>query len=253
MIRTLPRRHTVTAGLVAGLMVAAALPVQAVNIPEGGAVTPGSSYLFHLRVTSTCDGLPMDELEVTIPESVVNSVPEAVPGWDVMIEAPEEMDEEAAEGDESAEAEAEAAKGDEEVAPTVVRWSGGLLEDGYLLDFGIRARFPDEEGEVLEFPVVQRCGEEELESAPTVTLAKRYGNGDIAEMSATIDQLAGDVEVLRADVDQLQKQVGEVNVENLRSRVGDNEKAVKDLDERVTAIEEGEPAPEPLPEEESEG
>ena len=129
MIRTLLPRRTVTAGLVAGLMVAAALPVQAVNIPEGGAVTPGSSYLFHLRVTSTCDGLPMNELEVTIPEGVVNVVPEAVPGWDVAIEAPEEMDEEAAEGDESAEA--EAAADDEEVAPTVVRWSGGLLEDGY--------------------------------------------------------------------------------------------------------------------------
>lgn len=251
MIRTLPPRRTLTAGLVAGLMVAAALPVQAVNIPEGGAVTPGSSYLFHLRVTSTCDGLPMNELEVTIPEGVVNVVPEAVPGWDVAIEVPEEMDEEAAEGDESAEG--EAAEDDEEVAPTVVRWSSGLLEDGYLLDFGIRARFPEEEGEVLEFPVVQRCGETELESAPTVTLAKRYGNGDITELSATVDQLAGDVEVLRADVDQLQQQVGDVNVRNLRTRVGDTEKAVEALDERVTAIEEGEPVPEPLPEEETEG
>ena len=70
-------------------MVAAALPVHAVSIPEGGAVTPGSSFLFHLQVTSTCDGLPMDELEVTIPEGVTNPTPEVAPGWDVSIVAPE--------------------------------------------------------------------------------------------------------------------------------------------------------------------
>ena len=231
-----PRRALV-AGALASLMVAAALPVHAVNIPEGGAVTPGSSFLFNLRVTSTCDGLPMNELEVTIPESVTNPTPEVVPGWDVSIEAPGEMDDQTAEAD---------VEGDDAaVPPTVVRWSNGLLEDGFLIDFGIRARFPDEEGAVLEFPVVQRCGDVEVESLPTITLTLRYGQADIAALSDQVDGLSAEVDVLRADVDQLQQQVGDVNVEFLRGRVGDTEKAIVELDERVVALEEGEPAPEP--------
>ena len=36
-----------------------------------------------------------------------------------------------------------------------------------------------------------------------------------------------------------------MNVEFLRGRVGDTEKAIEALDERVVALEEGEPAPEP--------
>jgi len=245
MTRVHVPRRAVTAGLTAGLMVAAALPVQAVNIPEGGAVTPDSTFLFHLRVTSTCDGPPMDELEVTIPEGVVNPVPEAVPGWNVEIEAPEESEDDTVEAED--ESDEEAAENEDEAEPVVLRWTDGMLEDGHLLDFGIRARFPDEEGLVLEFPVIQRCGLAELEHAPTITLAKRYGQADLAEMSADVDQLAADVDVLRADVDQLQQQVGDVNVVNLRGRVSDTEKAIDDLDERVTALEEGEPAPEPEP------
>ena len=86
MTRSHAPRRAILAGTFASLLVAAAVPAHAVNIPEGGAVTPDSSFLFHLRVTSTCDGLPMEELEVTIPDSVRNPVPEAVPGWDVTIE-----------------------------------------------------------------------------------------------------------------------------------------------------------------------
>jgi uncharacterized protein YcnI len=238
MTHTHAPRRAALAGIIAGLMVAAALPVHAVNIPEGGAVTPDSSFLFHFRVTSGCEGLPTDTLEVMIPEGVTNPIPEAVPGWDVEIAAPE-VDE-----DDIAEAETEEPDGDASL--TQVRWSGGSLDDGYLLDFGVRARFPDEEGEVLEFPVIQRCGEVEVEHAPTVTLTKRYGQSDIADLSQTVDRVDADVQQLRADVDQLQQQVGDVNVVNLRSRVSDTEKAIEDLDERVGALE-GEPTPEPEP------
>jgi uncharacterized protein YcnI len=235
------RRRAVLAGSLASLLIAAALPAHAVNIPEGGAVTPDSSSLFHLRVTSTCDGLPMDELEVTMPDSVRNPVPEAVPGWDVTIEPDPVEADSVDEGEDTDEA--------DEVEPTVVRWSGGPLEDGRLLEFGIRARFPDEEGEVLTFPVIQRCGDVEVESAPTVTLAKRYGNNDIAEVDAEVDQLRADVDVLRADVDRLQEQVGDVNVVNLRKRVTDTEQAMEELDERVTALEGSGEEPTPEPEE----
>jgi len=221
-------------------MVAAALPVHAVNIPEGGAVTPDSVSLVHFRVTSACDGQPMDTLEVTMPDGVANPIPEAVPGWDVEIEAP------GVEGDDTAEAEGETAESDGDVSLTRVRWSGGSLDDGYLLDFGVRARFPDKEGEILEFPVIQRCGDVEVEHAPTVNLALAYGQADIAELSETVDRIDAEVQQLGTDVAQLQLQVGNVDVVNLRRRVTDTEDAIEVLDERVAALE-GEPVPEPEP------
>jgi uncharacterized protein YcnI len=250
-------RRTIFAGALASLMVAAAVPAAAVNIPEGGAVTPDSTFLFHLRVTETCDGLPMDELEVTIPEGVTNPMPESMAGWDTTIEIPGEMEEDAAEegedvaeeGDDAEAASEASADGGSEL--TVIRWDGGLLEDGRLLDFGIRARFPDEQDAVLEFPVVQRCGDVEVESAPTVTLTLRYGQGEIARIDAEVTQLRAEVDTLRADVDRLQDQVGQVNVTNLRNRVEDLEDETVALDERVTAVEEELDATEEAPAEEA--
>ena len=119
----------------------------------------------------------------------------------------------------------------------VVRWDNGLLEDGQLLDFGIRARFPDEQDAVIEFPVVQRCGDVQQEFAPTILLTTRYGQGEIAALDAEVEQLRADVDVLRADVDKLQGQVGEVNVTNLRNRVEALEETVVELDGRVTVLE----------------
>ena len=215
MPRTPTHRRALIAGALASLMVSAAVPAAAnVNIPEGGAVTPDSVFLFHLRVTSTCDGVPMDELQVTIPESVVNPIPESMADWDTNIDVPEE-----AEG------------------PTVVRWDNGELEDGHLLDFGIRARFPDEQDLVLEFPVVQSCGDVEQEFAPTIRLTTRYGQAEISALSGSVDQLRTDVDQLRADVDRIQLQIGEVNVTGLRNRVVDLEDSVVELDERVTTVE----------------
>ena len=244
MSRAPAPRRAILAAMMAGLMVAAAVPAAAVNIPEGGAVTPDSTFLFHLRVTETCDGLPMDELEVTIPEGVTNPQPESMADWDTHIEIPGEMDEEDVEGvvdDEEAsddeEVSDEEASDDEEPELTVIRWDGGVLEDGHLLDFGIRARFPDEQDAVLEFPVVQRCGDVEVESAPTINLTLRYGQGEIARIDDDVSQLRADVDTLRADVDKLQTQVGEVNVTNLRNRVNDLEEQTAELDERVTVVE----------------
>lgn len=246
MSRTLTPRRGILAGALASLMVTGAVPASAVNIPEGGAVTPDSVFLFHLRVTEGCDGLPMDELEVTIPEGVTNPKPEAVAGWDVEIEDPADMDEEMDEV-EAEEADDATEDGDEdEFVPTVVRWAGGELEDGLLLDFGMRARFPDTQDEVLEFQVVQRCGEIEQEFAPTVKLTTRYGQGEISALADSVDELRAEVDVLRADVDKIQGQIGEVNVTGLRNRVVVLEDEVVELDERVTMIEE-EPAPEPAP------
>ena len=243
-------RRAVLAGAIASLMVAAAVPAAAVNIPEGGAVTPDSTFLFHLRVTETCDGIPMDELEVTIPEGVTNPIPESMAGWDANIEIPGEMEEDAAEEGEDAEAESEESA-DDESELTVISWDGGLLEDGQLLDFGIRARFPDEQDAVLEFPVVQRCGDVEVESAPTITLTLRYGQGEMARIDGEVTQLRADVDTLRADVDKLQDQVGQVNVTSLRNRVEVLEEETAELDERVTVVEDELDATEGAPAEEA--
>ena len=79
----------------------------------------------------------------------------------------------------------------------------------------------------------------ELESAPTITLALRYGQGEIARIDEETARLRVEVDVLRADVDKLQNQVGEVNVTNLRNRVNDLEATVVDLDERLVVVEDG--------------
>ena len=252
MSATVTRRRAVLVGGLASLMLAGSLPASAVNIPEGGAVTPDSVFLFHLRVTEGCDGLPMDQLEVTIPEVVLNPKPEAMADWDTHLEIPVEMDDEMADDEMTEEEAADDAAADEEAADeeepelTVIRWDNGLLEDGHLLDFGIRARFPDEQDAIIEFPVVKRCGEVVQEFAPTVRLTTRYGQGEISALADSVDQLRAEVDVLRADVDKIQRQIGEVNVTGLRDRVVVLEGEVEELDERVSAIEE-EPVPEPLP------
>ena len=169
----------------------------------------GSTFVIHFQVNEGCDGSPTDALEVTIPESVGNPIPEAVPGWVV------ETEPAATEGQESADA---------EPRTSLVRWTGGPLEDGQFLEFGLRLRFPDEPGAVLEFPVVQRCGPE-LEQAwtgtadeefpvPTVVLAERLSERDLIALNASLDELV-------TEVKDLQTQIGDVDAANLRSRVTD--------------------------------
>ena len=231
---TVPKRPRLIAAssLGAVMLMVLAAPAQGVRIPEGGVVPPGSTFVIHFQVNEGCDGSPTDALEVTIPESVGNPIPEAMPGWVV------ETEPAATEGQES---------GDAEPRISLVRWTGGPLEDGQFLEFGLRLRFPDEPGAVLEFPVVQRCGE--LEQAwtgtadeefpvPTVVLAERLSERDLIALNASLDELA-------TEVKDLQTQVGDVDAANLRSRVTDSESAtdemVKRLDrlaERISVLEE---------------
>jgi len=205
------------------LMVLAA-PAQGVRIPEGGVVPPGSTFVIHFQVHEGCNGSPTDTLEVSIPESVGNPIPEAVPGWVVETETV------ATEGQED---------GDAEPRISLVRWTGGSLEDGQLLEFGMRLRFPDEPGAVLEFPVVQRCGPE-LEQAwtgaadeefpvPTVVLAERLSPRDLIALNESLDELVAEVEELRA-------QIGDVDAANLRSRVTDSESATEEIVQRLDRL-----------------
>ncbi len=176
-------------------------------------------------------GVPTDSLEVTLPASVENPIPEAVPGWVVETETT------TIEGQEGVDAEPRI---------SLVRWSGGPLEDGQFLGFGLRLRFPDEPGAVLEFPVVQRCGEleqawtgtDEAFPVPTVVLAERLSERDLIALNESLDELVTEVKDLRT-------QIGDVDAANLRSRVTDSEattdemlKRLDRLAERLSVLEE---------------
>lgn len=210
-------RGAVAAGLT-GLLAA---PAAAVNIPEGGAVSADSVFVINFQVQEGCAGAPTDALAVTIPASIENPQPESVSGWEVTLETVP------AEGD------------DAEGERTVVRWSGGPLPDGTFKEFGLRARFPDEPGATIAFPVVQTCGsierawtdDEGEMAAPTVTLNERFGPRDILELRDSMVQL-------RSDFDELREQLGGVDAANLRSRVRDTEDAVQDVLERMDDVEE---------------
>jgi uncharacterized protein YukE len=128
---------------------------------------------------------------------------------------------------------------DAEPRISLVRWSGGPLEDGQFLQFGLRLRFPDEPGAVLEFPVVQRCGPE-LEQdwtgtaddefpVPTVVLAERLSERDLIALNETLDELVTEVEEIRT-------QIGDVDAANLRSRVTDGESATDEIAKRLDRL-----------------
>lgn len=207
--RTALMRGMVSAGLL-GLL---ATPVQAnVNIPEGGAVPPDSVFVIHFQVLEGCDGAPTDALEVTVPEGVRNPLPQAVPGWETEIDT--------------------TVAGDDDER-TVVRWSGGLVGPDEFVEFGLRARFPDEPDATLTFPVVQTCGTVQNEwtgdDAPTVTLSPRVGPRGTIELDEAVTQLSSDVE-------ELDTRLAGVDPVNLRSRVSDLEDAVGDLEESVEQL-----------------
>jgi uncharacterized protein YcnI len=216
-----PRLITATA-LGAVMLMALAAPAQGVRIPEGGIVPSDSTFVIHFQVHEGCDGSPTDALEVTIPRSVENPVPEAVPGWMVETETA------TTDGQETEDADPRI---------SLVRWTGGPLEDGQLLEFGLRLRFPDDPGATLEFPVVQRCGEierawtgaDESMPVPTVVLAERLSERDIIALNESFD-------ALMAEVDELRTQVRGVDAVNLRSRVAENESAANEMMKRLDRL-----------------
>lgn len=220
------RVRTISAVLAAGMLAAMAAPVQAVNVPDGGAVPPGRVSVIHFRILEGCEGLATDGLELTIPESVTQVIPEAVPGWSLETETVDR-------------------DGTPEVS--VVRWTGGPLPDDQMLEFGLRAVFPEEPGTVVEFPAVQRCsttmlewsGADEETPAPVVRIAERLGAQDLIAVGDAVAELSLIVEELGA-------RLGDVDAPNLRSRVSELESSLediastlKDLDGRLSDLESG--------------
>jgi periplasmic copper chaperone A len=119
-----------------------------VSIPEGE-VHSGGSAVIHFRIGHGCDGATTDTVEIQLPDGVVGAQPAYIPGWTVETEMVET---------EPYERFGETLT--ERVG--VVRWSGGDLPDFAFYDFAVRATFLLDPGTVVQFPVVQRCGEAEL-------------------------------------------------------------------------------------------
>lgn len=205
MTRSSMLRRTIAGMMSAGLLVGLSAPVAAVNIPEGGAVTPGSTFVINFQVQEGCEGMPVDTLEVTIPESIGNAIPEAVPGWLIETETADDG------------------------SNSLVRWTGGSMPDGSFLEFGMRAGFPDEPGASIEFPVVKRCGLTSVDYAPTVVLQPRLGVRDLLELQQTVDALG-------AEVEEIGDRLGNVNVVNLRDRLAEVESSIEQLSDRLGSV-----------------
>ena len=118
------------------------------GIPDGSAVVSGSSAVIHVRIGHGCEGLPVDTVEVQLPDGIVSARPEYVPGWGLEVEMVE-----------SEPYDQWGTTMTERVG--VIRWTDGDLPDFAYYDFGIKATFLAEPG-TYWVPVVQRCGEQEI-------------------------------------------------------------------------------------------
>src|SRR5688572_25289428 len=56
-----------------------------VSVPEGE-VASGGTAVVHFRIGHGCDGLPVDTVEIQLPDGIVAAQPEYIPGWTVEVE-----------------------------------------------------------------------------------------------------------------------------------------------------------------------
>jgi uncharacterized protein YcnI len=131
------------------------------------------------RVPHGCEESDTTSLTVRIPQGVVSVAPQAVPGWRVATKTGKFAEPVESFGETITEGIVE------------VTWSGGVVPHDQFVDFGISMKMPNEPGETLWFPAVQRCeqgetrwvkipveGQEEPDTpAPGVTLIAA-GGGD---------------------------------------------------------------------------
>lgn len=167
------RRAPIVLAAVAVLAVASIGPAAAHVTIDPSEAPAGGYGTIHFSVPHGCGAEPTEELSVQLPPSVRSTTAQAVPGWEVSYET-EEIDE----------------------APetlteyiSVVTWTAvdePLAADQFLT-FGISARWPDDPGDTLLIPAIQRCTDGSESAwidpdssadypAPTVRLAER-GHG----------------------------------------------------------------------------
>jgi periplasmic copper chaperone A len=235
-------RRTAVVALTATLSLALAAPVHAVaDISEDEVLSTPGRQLIHVRIQRACDDLiATDRLEVQIPDGVYAVLAEAKPGWMVEIET-SEVDEYEVFGQTMTE------------RVTAVRWSGGSIDHGEFLDFGIYAVFTETQEE-LAIPVTQGCGtveqawvevpdddqdRDELEwPAPTVDVVEPPGT-QIAALQAAIDALRSDLDQLASEVSAIGSRVEDLPGPALRQRVADAEDRLDAIEAMLREMSEG--------------
>lgn len=97
------------------------------------------------RVPHGCDGSPTTKLTIRVPEGVVSVKPQVHPGWKISTKTAKYAKPVELHGKEVLEGISE------------VTWSGGLLDDAYMDEFGLSVKLPNKPGEKLLFPAIQGC------------------------------------------------------------------------------------------------
>jgi periplasmic copper chaperone A len=169
------KTHIALIATAAALVVA---PAAAAHVTANPTEAPAGSFaMVAFRVPHGCEDSPTTRLTVRIPDGVVFVTPQAVPGWKVSTKTGELAEPIDVEGETITE------------GVTEVTWRGGSLSAHEFTDFGISMRLPDQPGETVWFPAVQRCEEgatrwiqipaegepEPDEPAPGVTLTASEG------------------------------------------------------------------------------
>ena len=110
----------------------------------------GDFHTAQMRITHGCGGNPTTSITVTIPEGVTRVTPRALTGWTVEIEMRKLGTPVMLHGFEE----------DETVES--LTWSGGSFPDHAYEQFEFRMMTPKAEGQVLRFPVHQKCTDGEI-------------------------------------------------------------------------------------------
>ena len=178
-----------------------AVPVAGAHVTANPSEGPAGGFIvISFRVPHGCEDAPTTSLTVRIPDGVIYVAPQAVPGWDVATKS----------GTLATPVESEGETITEGV--TEVSWSGGSLDPHQFTDFGISLRLPDEEGETIYFPTVQRCAqgttrwiqipvagqEEPAEPAPGVTLVAAGGDEHGGSSATEEDRSTSETETTAA-------------------------------------------------------
>jgi len=173
----------VSAGVATAALLAIAGPVSAHIDPDPETAQAGSRLTVGFTVEHGCVGSPTVQLDMRLPEGVVDPVPAAVDGWEGSVDAID--------------------------GATIVTFAGGPLADDVEGTFSVTMTLPSTPDATIYFPFVQRCevgeirwigiptepGDELDEPAPAMSLT-----GPVATVPTTAPVTAS-TEVATTDPD----------------------------------------------------
>jgi uncharacterized protein YcnI len=170
-------------GLGLGVLLAGVAPASAHVSADKSEVPAGGFTAVTLTVPHGCEASPTTNIEIEVPELILNVTPSIVAGWDVEV-ATEPLDEpvEGSHGEQITERES---------VVTYTAQPGNELPDGFRQSFTLGFQAPDAEGEFLFFKTIQNCvegqtawieeytgeGEEPEAPAPAVQIVAAEGDG----------------------------------------------------------------------------